>query len=227
MLSSLKISKLLFIFRSRQHFTLKEGLTTKRMEFIVAKYLSKTLTEEELIKGCILEYKAYQKALYDKFAGKMLAVCMRYARDRSEAEDILQEGFIKIFDNIAGFKAQGSFEGWIRRIIVNTALNQYRKNNSRNEVYEYEMQEFDSAMEDPTALGKLSEKELLQMIAALPDGYRVVFNLYAIEGYSHKEISEMLLIKESTSRSQLVKARQALQQRINQVQQVQQTILSE
>jgi RNA polymerase sigma factor (sigma-70 family) len=188
------------------------------MEFIVAKYLSKTLTEEELIRGCTLEYKAYQKALYDKYAGRMLAVCIRYARDRAEAEDILQDGFIKIFDNISSFKGEGSFEGWIRRIIVNTALNQYRKNSSRNEVYEYEMQDFDATHDEMNAMSKLSEKELLRIIAELPDGYRLVFNLYAIEGYSHKEISEMLLIKESTSRSQLVKARQVLQQKINQIQ---------
>lgn len=148
----------------------------------------------------------------------MLAVCLRYARHRLEAEDILQDAFIKIFDNIAKFEHKGSFDGWIRRIVVNTALKNYRRSSFQQEVIG-----IDDGLDvpiDPVIYADLHEADLLDLIARLPDGYRVVFNLYVLEGYSHREIAESLDIKESTSRSQLVKARKLLQQMILQMQRV-------
>jgi RNA polymerase sigma factor (sigma-70 family) len=172
------------------------------------------VTEAELIKGCIRENKASQEALYKLYAGKMFTVCMRYARTRMEGEDMLQDGFIKVFDNISKYQFSGSFEGWIRRIMINTALRYYSKLSFKNE--QIGIENLEEGSERASALDLLSEKELIAMIASLPDGYRVVFNLYVFEGYSHKEIAEKLNITESTSRSQLVKARKALQQKINQ-----------
>jgi RNA polymerase sigma-70 factor (ECF subfamily) len=170
-------------------------------------------SEKDLINGCIKESKSFQKELYRRYAGKMLVVCMRYARHRMEAEDILQEAFIKIFDNISRFQFKGSFEGWIRRIIVNTAIKNYRRMSFKRELIGNE--DHDTEFTQPDAVENMSEEELLNLIETLPDGYRIVFNLYAIEGFSHKEISEMLNIQEGTSRSQLVKARKMLQQKIN------------
>lgn len=139
----------------------------------------------------------------------MLTVCIRYAFDKMEAEDILQDAFIKVYKNIAKFKHEGSFEGWIRRIVVNTAL----KHCSKRKLHIEEMKP-DTSLEravEPQAYQHLSEADLLKLIHGLPEGYRIVFNLYVIEGYSHDEIASLLNIQESTSRSQLVKARRYLQ----------------
>lgn len=129
-----------------------------------------------------------------------------------EAEDILQEAFIKVYDNVAKFQFKGSFEGWIRRIVINTALKNYQKSSFQKE--RIGLEDYDDRPIEPEAISLLQEEELLDLIEQLPDGYRVVFNLYAVEGYSHKEIAEMLGIGESTSRSQLVKARKMLKDRI-------------
>ncbi len=138
----------------------------------------------------------------------MYAVCLRYARTPSDAADILQEGFVKVFTKQNQFQFQGSFEGWIRRIVINTALRAYQRQRFDHESSGYEhLPELPVA---PDALSVLSEEELLRLIARLPDGYRVVFNLVAIEGFSHAEVAEMLGIQESTSRSQLTKARRWL-----------------
>ena len=171
------------------------------------------MSEEEIIKGCIKQKEKHQRALYDRYAGKMLMVCLRYAKSHEEAEDILQEGFIAIFENIRKFRFEGSFEGWMRRIMVNTALKAYHKYRFHNE--QVELPDYDTHFEDPNAVWLLSTKELLHMISQLPDGYRIVFNMYAIEGFSHKEIAQKLDITESTSRSQLLKARKMLQRQIN------------
>ncbi len=171
-----------------------------------------SVTDKELIQGCLREDKASQKALFLKYAGKMLTVCRRYARHEMEAEDLLQDSFIKVFKNIQKFSGEGSFEGWIRRIAINTALKNYKKHSYQKE--QIGLENYQDQVEQPKAIAKLGEEELMQMITDLPDGYRVVFNLYAIEGYSHKEIGELLDIKESTSRSQLVKARRLLQTKI-------------
>lgn len=142
----------------------------------------------------------------------MLAVCRRYARHELEAEDLLQDAFIKVYKNLDRFQHKGSFEGWIRRIVVNTAIKNYQKKSFKNELMGSEY--FPDTPIDPSVMSRLSADELLALVEGLPEGYRMVFNLYAIEGYSHKEISEMLHIQESTSRSQLVKARKMLQQQV-------------
>jgi len=176
------------------------------------------VTEHELIKGCIQEDKRCQKELFRQYAGRLLGICLRYARHRLEAEDILQDAFIKIFDNIASFEGKGSFEGWLRRIVVNTALKNYHKSSFQQE--QIGLGEGLDIPIDPVIYADLQEEELLNLVARLPDGYRLVFNLYAIEGYSHREIAETLDIKESTSRSQLLKARKSLQSMILQMQRV-------
>ncbi|MGV3596359.1 MAG: RNA polymerase sigma factor [Bacteroidota bacterium] len=170
------------------------------------------MTEEELIKGCIREDRTCQQKLYKTYAGKMLVVCLRYCRSRQEAEDILQDGFIRVFDNIKKFSFNGSFEGWVRRIMINCALRNYRKSSYQKE--QIGIAEDYDIPEDTGVYDKLSEKELMVMINDLPEGYRMVFNLYAIEGYSHKEIADTLGINEGTSRSQLNKARKQLQKKL-------------
>ena len=170
------------------------------------------MTERELIEGCIREDRKCQRELFTRYAGKMLTVCRRYARHQMEAEDILQDAFIKVFDNIAKFQFKGSFEGWVRRVVVNTALKNYQKSSFQKE--RIGLEPYDDRPLEPTAISHLQEEELLKLINNLPDGYRVVFNLYVIEGYSHKEIADTLEIGESTSRSQLVKARKMLKDQI-------------
>lgn len=167
------------------------------------------MTEYELIQGCIREDRHAQRELFNRYAGKMMTVCLRYARHRMEAEDLLQDAFIKIFDHIKNFEGKGSFEGWIRRIVVNTALKNVSKHSFQKEGIGLEG--VLESSEDPSVYSHLSELELLDLISSLPNGYRICFNLYVIEGFSHKEIGEMLKIEESTSRSQLVKARNMLQ----------------
>ena len=173
------------------------------------------LTEDQLVRGCMLKNEAAQKAVFDLYAGKMLGVCMRYARNNADAEDMLQDAFIKVFDKIKQFKSEGSFEGWIRKIVVNTALKKYTLIRYDKEIIGHEgvdTEQFFST--EQGAYAHLSEKELLQLINNLPDGYRFVFNMYVIEGYSHDEIATMLGIQSGTSRSQLAKARMMLQKQI-------------
>lgn len=167
---------------------------------------------EQIIQGCLKGDRISQKALFDRYSGKMLAVCSRYSRHLMEAEDLLQDGFIKVFTNLEQYKFEGPFEQWIRRIMINNAIKNCHRKSFQNE---YSVgDELPETFEDPEAIDSMSERELLGMINELPDGYRMVFNLYAIEGYSHKEISESLKIEESTSRSQLVKARKVLQDKL-------------
>jgi RNA polymerase sigma-70 factor (ECF subfamily) len=156
--------------------------------------------------------------LYERFAGKMYAVCLRYARTREDAADILQEGFVKVFTKLDQFQFQGSFEGWIRRVMVNTALRAYQKQR-----YDYEQTGYERMPDmpvDPDAVSLLSEAELMGLVRRLPDGYRSVFNLVAIEGYSHAEAADMLGIQESTSRSQLTKARRYLEEEVSKIQKI-------
>ncbi len=167
------------------------------------------MDEKSLIQACINEDKSAQKALYDLFSAKMYFVCLRYARHDLEAQDMLQDGFIKVFDNLVKFKSNGSFEGWVRRIMINTSLNYCRKASFKNE--EIGIADYQDKVVSSKAIQRLSEQELLACIQQLPAGYKMVFNLYVIEGYSHKEIGEMLEITESTSRSQLAKSRKWMQ----------------
>ena len=163
------------------------------------------MEEKKLIQACIREEQQAQKLLYDLYSPKMYYVCLRYARHELEAQDMLQDGFVKVFDKIASFKHNGSFEGWIRRIIVNTSLNHCRKRSFKQE--QIGIEDFQDKVVSSKAISKIEEKELLALIQQMPQGYNNLFNLYVIEGYSHKEIAEMLDITESTSRSQLANAR--------------------
>lgn len=177
------------------------------------------MTEHELIKGCIRKDADCQRRLFELYAGKMMTVCLRYATDSAEAEDMLQEGFIRVFSYIHQFKFEGSFEGWVRRIVVNSALKALQK--KKIVFSEIKEQQSNSiASPEPYAYVNLGEEELLKLINALPEGYRIVFNLNVIEGYSHEEIAQMLKIQASTSRSQLVKARKMLQNQILQLQKI-------
>jgi RNA polymerase sigma-70 factor (ECF subfamily) len=168
------------------------------------------LNEAQVIRGCIDGERGSQKALYDHFASKMLGVCMRYARDRAEAEDMLQEGFVKVFHNISRFKNEGSFEGWVRKIMVFNAIN-YFKHRSRKFQEDLDTEGYDSGYND-LIVEKISAKEIIALVQQMPEGYRMIFNLYAIEGYTHKEISEMLGIATGTSKSQYARAKTYMQQ---------------
>lgn len=155
-----------------------------------------------------------QQELYQRFASKMYGVCLRYAGSAEEAEDVLQEGFIKVFNKIGSFRGDGSFEGWIRRIFVNTAIEHYRKKIYLQPITEYE----EDTMEGKylSVLDKMEEKDIIQLVQQLSPGYRTVFNMYVIEGYSHKQIAEALGISEGTSKSQLSRAKQILQDMVKQ-----------
>ncbi|HEY8937819.1 MAG TPA: sigma-70 family RNA polymerase sigma factor [Cyclobacteriaceae bacterium] len=165
--------------------------------------------EDELIKGCIRRDRGAQKLLYDTFSSKMYGLCYRYCKDSMTAEDILITAFTKIFDKIEQFKNEGSFEGWIRRIVVNEALTYLRRN--RSMYLETELDQVDYEPQYDRLSDHLEAEDLLRMIQELPTGYRIVFNLYAIDGFTHKEIAEQLGISENTSKSQLSRARTYLQ----------------
>lgn len=165
--------------------------------------------EDELIKGCLRRDRNAQKLLYDTYSSKMYGLCYRYVKDVMEAEDILVTAFMKVFDKIAQFKSEGSFEGWIRRIVVNEALTYLRRH--RSMYLETELEQADREPDYNSLSDHLETEDLLKMIQELPTGYRIVFNLYAIDGYSHKEIAEQLGISENTSKSQLSRARTYLQ----------------
>lgn len=171
------------------------------------------MNDTQLIAGCLKGDRKAQKELYDLYSRKMMGVCLRYVNDRETARDLLQEGFIKVFTTMHSYTGAGAFEGWMRMIFVNGALEYLRKTDVlRNSADIGSLNE--QVGEDETAVSKLSAEELMGLIKQLPDGFRTVFNLYAIEGYSHKEIAGMLHITESTSRSQYVRARQWLQEQI-------------
>jgi len=166
---------------------------------------------EHIIKGCRDEDPKAQKELYQMFAGMMFSLCLRYADNEDEAKDNLQEGFIRVFRKIKQYRFEGSFEGWMRKIMVNISLQKYRDRLKMNPVYELERV---GEQAPETASDLVTEKDLLQMISELPPRYRLVFNMYAVEGYSHKEISEMLGITEGTSKSNLSRAREILQNKL-------------
>jgi RNA polymerase sigma factor (sigma-70 family) len=170
-------------------------------------------TDKELIERCLDKDPRAQEFLYKRYSRRMYGVCLRFARNTLEADDILQEGFIKVFTFLKDFRQDGSLEGWIRRTIVNTAINYYHsKENEWKETSIDKADSYHSTTED--ILGKISTADLLYIIQELPEGYRMVFNLYVIEGYNHQEIAEMLNISENTSKSQLSRARMALQERL-------------
>ena len=150
-----------------------------------------------------------QHELYQRFAPKMYGVCLRYAANAAEAEDILQEGFIKVFGKLESFRREGSFEGWVRRIFVNTAIEHFRKKSYLQPITEKEEGSYEA--KNLSVLDNLAEKDIVGLIQELSPGYRTVFNLYVIEGYTHREIADQLGISEGTSKSQLSRAKLILQ----------------
>ncbi len=172
------------------------------------------LTERELVQGCLRGDSRAQETLYARYARRMYAVCLRYARHELEAQDLMQEGFIRVFGKLKDFRMEGSLEGWVRRIMVHTAINHYRKKSFQLE--RFGLERMPDEVVEASALDDLGTEEILGMVAELPDGYRMVFNLFAIEGYDHAEIAQLIGCGESTSRSQLAKARRMLQHMIQQ-----------
>ena len=154
-----------------------------------------------------------QEELYVRFAPKMYAVCLRYANHAEDAQDLLQEGFIKVYRNLQHFRAEGSFEGWIRRVFVNTSIEYFRKKSAKLSMVT-EKEESTIEDNDISALESLAQKDIIKIVQELSPGYRTVFNLYVVEGYSHKEIGDMLGISEGTSKSQLARAKSVLQKKI-------------
>ncbi len=168
------------------------------------------MTDEQLIRKCIQKDLKAQKELYTRFAGRMMGICLRYAENREEAQDLMQEGFIKVFDKLGTFRGECELGGWIKTVMVNNALDNFRRTRAMRTLVE--INDNVNYHEDRGDLpGRLSEKELLEAIQRLPAGFRTVFNLYAIEGYSHKEIAEKLQIQPGTSKSQYARARLSLQ----------------
>ena len=170
---------------------------------------NQTISESDLITGCINGERRMQEELYKRFSSKMYAVCLRYASDADEAQDILQDGFIKVFKKLDSYRGDGSFEGWVRRIFVNTAIEYFRRKKYLQPVTEKEENTIEGKY--VSALDELAEKDILELITQLSPGYRTVFNMYVVEGYSHKEIGDMLGISEGTSKSQLSRAKTILQ----------------
>ena len=169
-------------------------------------------TEPDIIKGCIEGKRSCQELIYKQHSPKMFGICLRYANDYQTAEDLLQEGFVKVYRNIHKFRSEGSFEGWVRRIFVNTAIEHYRRN-----VHMYPLQDYsevDYQRYDNSTMNDLLEEDVMKLINELSPGYRTVFNMYVVEGFSHKEIAEELGISEGTSKSQLARARYILQKKL-------------
>ena len=196
-----------------QHFGDKTHLITRVTAHNNTSKTVTNLNEQRIIELCKQGDRAAQKALFDKLSSRMFPVCLRYMGNREAAEDVLQEGFISLFSKLNSYSGEGSFEGWARKVFVNTALMTLRKNDVMRQSEDIETA-WSVSSEDPGALQKISYKELMGMIAELPTGFRTVFNMFLIEGYSHKEIGEALGISEATSRSQLRRARVMLQNRI-------------
>ena len=170
------------------------------------------LVESDLIKSCIAGDRKMQETLYYRYSPKMYAVCLRYSNHAEDAQDLLQDGFIKVFKNLEKFRGEGSFEGWMRRIFVNTSIEQFRRKNKLATVPEAK----ENNIEDSTfgALESMAEKDIIKIVQQLSPGYRQVFNMYVIEGYTHKEIGDILGINEGTSKSQLARAKVILQKMI-------------
>lgn len=175
---------------------------------------NQNINESDLIRGCIEGNRRMQEELYRRLSPRMYAVCLRYAGNAEEAEDILQEGFIKVFKKLDSFRSEGSFEGWVRRIFVNTAIEHFRRKRYLQPVTEKE----ESTLEGNylSVLDNLAERDIMALIQQLSPGYRTVFNMYVVEGYTHKEIGDILGISEGTSKSQLSRAKVILQEMVKQ-----------
>ncbi len=169
-------------------------------------------SEEQIIRACKKNDKKAQKMLYNRFAPIMLGICMRYALSRPEAEDIMQEGFLKIFLKIKQYQGTGSFEGWMRKIIINTAISNYRKN--LKHYYQDDLDNVSDINSYTVSYGEFTKDELLKVIRELSSGYRIIFNMFAIEGYKHKEIAKMLNIDVATSKSQYSRAKKIIRKNL-------------
>lgn len=169
-------------------------------------------TEQNIIEGCKKQKPEFQKELVLRYSGLLMTVCRRYSRDDETAKDILQESLIKIIKSISKYEERGTFEAWMKRITINTSLKYFDKSSFKNEVFVLE--DLDEKDVVPDVYAQLGVEELMDLIDKLPNGFREVFNLFAIEGYSHKEIGELLNITESTSRSQLTRARSLLKKQL-------------
>ena len=170
------------------------------------------MEESEIIKGCLRNERLSQKALYERFFGKMMAVCSRYAKDRDEAGDMLHEGFMKVFDNIRNFGHKGSFEGWVRRIMVNCSIDHLRKNRQQylivnTVIAENAGRNAEDEMGEDDLADLINKEDIMRAVQNLTPAYRTIFNLYVIEEYTHREIAELLDISEGTSKSNLAKAK--------------------
>ena len=173
------------------------------------------MSDQQIIEGCAKHDRKAQQLLYERYSRLLLGICLRYAGDRAEAEDILQESFLKIFFNIKDYSGTGSFVGWLRKVAVNTAITHYHKNLKFR--YHIEIEEYVSV---ETGISSFEEDfftsdELFKVLNELPAGYRMVFNLYAIEGYKHKEIAELLGIDTNTSKSQYSRAKAAIREKLD------------
>jgi RNA polymerase sigma factor (sigma-70 family) len=175
-------------------------------------FLEHKYTIKDLVKRCSAGERKAQELLYKQFAAKMLGVCLRYATDKMEAEDMLQNGFIRVFQKINDYRGDGAFEGWVRRIMVHSSIEYYRKHHKMMQMVE--VAEGNEPSVNAIALANLDAKDLMVLIQQLAPGYRLVFNLYAIEGYSHKEIGELIGVTEGASKSQLSRARAILKEQI-------------
>jgi RNA polymerase sigma factor (sigma-70 family) len=169
------------------------------------------INEEQLVLKCLEKDVLAQKQLFEYYSRRMMGVCLRYSKDMEEAQDVLQMGFIKVFEKLEMYNQKGSLEGWIRKIIVNTALDNIRKNKKSQNNVDIEKVDYQLENHAETALEAMSAQDLLKVIQRMPTGFRTVFNMYVIEGYSHKEIAEELNITVSTSKSQFSRARSYLQ----------------
>lgn len=166
-------------------------------------------SEEDILKGCKRKKRKYQEILYRKYAIKMYGICLSYSGDRDMAQDILQDSFIKIYNKIKDFNKEGSLEGWISRIVSNTAIDHLRKR-TREHNYITDKEKVKEEIYEPDAIENMKAQDVLSLVAKLPDGARMIFNLYALEGYTHKEIAKKLNIAEGTSKSQFNRARKML-----------------
>ena len=173
------------------------------------------MSEKQLIKGCLNGDRGAQEELYNLYSRKMMGLCMRYVGDRETARDLLQDGFIKVFTSLKFFSGAGSFESWMRKIFVNVTMEHFRKKDFLYDTVDLDSVQFST--DDNSTVSRLSAEMIMELVQQLPEGFRTVFNLFAVEGYSHKEIGEMLQISEVTSRSQYARARQWLQKRMKEI----------
>jgi RNA polymerase sigma factor (sigma-70 family) len=172
------------------------------------------INDRQILEGCLKHDKRSQKMLFEKYSGMLMGICIRYATDIPEAEDILQESLLKIFINIREYSGEGSFTGWMRRIVINTAITYYHKNLKHKHYVEIE-ELYSSEVGEDIPDSRFTSDELQKVLDQLPPGYKVIFNLYAVEGYKHKEIAEMLDIDINTSKSQYSRARSFIRKRLD------------